>query len=327
MTNSASRGAPGTVLISIATASHLALAVEAVSSARAEARALRRVVCLVGARRVAARDYHGVEIVHAEDFVDAAAFEEIVSRYTPAEVCFALKPYVMDAFANGPVLFVHYVDADIRFFSDIQALEDCFGAGDILLTPHYLQPYPDDGRRPGMLTLLRGGVFNAGYVAVRNTAGAKAFLRWWADRVRRAGENNPAKGTSGDQRWLDLVPVLFPGLSICRHPGANVAYWNLHERAMGEENGLPTSNGQALLFFHFSGFRTDTPLVISKYQDRINASTNPTLAGILEAYAREAAAVETESAGARYAYWRWWHGSGYWATRTRQWLRRRKAYR
>ena len=25
-----------------------------------------------------------------------------------------------------------------------------------------------------------------------------------------------------DQRWLDLVPVLFPGLAILRHPGANV---------------------------------------------------------------------------------------------------------
>ncbi len=66
---------------------------------------------------------------------------------------------------------------------------------------------------------------------------------------------------------MDLTPGLFEGVRVLRDPGYNVAYWNLHERAISLEGG-PHVNGLPLHFFHFSGFDPDQPSVLSKYQDR-----------------------------------------------------------
>jgi hypothetical protein len=40
----------------------------------------------------------------------------------------------------------------------------------------------------------------------------------------------PELGLSTDQKWGNLVPVLFPGTHILSHRGMNVASWNFHER-------------------------------------------------------------------------------------------------
>ncbi len=66
---------------------------------------------------------------------------------------------------------------------------------------------------------------------------------------------------------MDMVPGMFAGVRILREPGYNVAYWNLHERAVACTDPL-TVNGEPLHFFHFSGFDPDKLWVVSKYQDR-----------------------------------------------------------
>jgi hypothetical protein len=58
-----------------------------------------------------------------------------------------------------------------------------------------------------------------------------------------------------DQRWLDLAVASSNGIGVLRDPGLNVAYWNLHERALlPDECGGWTVNGRPLKFFHFSGY-------------------------------------------------------------------------
>jgi len=37
-----------------------------------------------------------------------------------------------------------------------------------------------------------------------------------------------------DQKWINLVPLLFEGISISRHVGLNAAFWNLHERTISD---------------------------------------------------------------------------------------------
>jgi hypothetical protein len=58
-----------------------------------------------------------------------------------------------------------------------------------------------------------------------------------------------------DQRWLDLAAASSQLIGVMRDPGFNVAYWNLHERAL-RRNGLDkwTVNDSPLKFFHFSGY-------------------------------------------------------------------------
>jgi hypothetical protein len=300
--------------VAVATTNYVQAARLALNSVHS-VRAVRKQLFVVGSKAVRqqGRDVHGIEEINVEDVLPDDVLHRLVSRYTPSEVCFALKPYILAAaLSGGEISSAHYIDADLRFFEPVDMLELAFGDGDILLTPHYLSPFPDDGRKPHVLTLLRGGVFNAGYVGVKRSTLTDQFLEWWGNSVLAYGKNEPRNGTSGDQRWLDLVPALFPGCTIWRNPGANVGYWNLHERDLRlGTNGQLEVDGYPLIFFHFSGFDIKFPEKLSKYQDRVDVSHRPVIAKMLAEYAAELRAVEDEFDGfarERYAYRKWWHG-------------------
>ena len=78
---------------------------------------------------------------------------------------------------------IYYFDSDIFFYGNLSSLESEMQQMEILLTPHYLHLYPDDGHAPNDLTLLRGGVFNAGFLGVRTTRNTRDFLSWWKEMI------------------------------------------------------------------------------------------------------------------------------------------------
>lgn len=83
--------------------------------------------------------------------------------------------------------------------------------------------------------------------------------------------------------------VLSDQCTILRHPGCNVAYWNLHERQIASGPGKSVSvrfEGAAfpLVFFHFSGYRPELPGMLSKYEDRF-ATPPPSVAPLAASYA------------------------------------------
>ena len=58
---------------------------------------------------------------------------------------------------------------------------------------------------------------------------------------------------------------------MLRHPGYNVAYWNLPHRKISRDGaGQYLVNGEPLKFFHFSGFDPKLPSLISKHQSRLS---------------------------------------------------------
>jgi len=258
---------------SLATASHLAAACVALRSFGASAPGASLVLLLVSPDQQATPS--GITVLAIQDVVAPQTLAEMRRRYTQAELCFALKPFLIAALLDAGHEQVHYVDGDCYAVGRTTPLIDDLDVADLLLTPHSLSPIPDDGRTPAALTVLRGGVFNGGYIGVRNTPQGRAFTQWLAAMTQRQAHNRPDAGMCGDQRWLDLAPVLFPGLSICRRPGANVAYWNLHERPLAcTTGGGYTAAGKPLLFFHFSGFDRGRSQVLSQHQDR-----HPLIAG------------------------------------------------
>jgi len=71
-----------------------------------------------------------------------------------------------------------------------------------------------------------------------------------------------------DQAWLSSLPFVFHDLTyLSRHPGLNVAYWNLDERHLTRSDETILVNGYPLLFFHFSGYDRTNPTFLSKHSD------------------------------------------------------------
>ena len=108
--------------------------------------------------------------------------------------------------------------------------------------------------------------------------------------------STPSNGYFVDQRWMDLVPGLYPEMVLLRDPGYNLAYWNLPARTLRLEEDVYTVDGRPLRFFHFSGFDPLTPHELSKHQNRLKVGSNPALEGICGEYAERVLARGYEEA-------------------------------
>ena len=130
-----------------------------------------------------------------------------------------------------------FIDADMLVCDRLDPLLEA--AGDVVLTPHLLEPADGSARE---LNILVSGVFNGGVVRVGRTDAGRAFLEDWDARLSTHCRWDPAGGIHWDQRWLDLVAARHP-VEVLRDPAINVAYWALPERSELRPR-----------LFHFSGF-------------------------------------------------------------------------
>lgn len=191
------------------------------------------------------------DLVISADELSLNGLADMRFRYSIAELCFALKPWLIrHLFEKLPDEPIYYFDSDIELFSPLAEAEAALAHGaNLVLTPHILQPVPDQNRERA---LLRSGSFNAGFLAVAPSAPARAFVAWWCDRVRTGCTNDHPTGTYGDQKWLELAPSICDGVVVLRHPGYNFAYWNAHERPLSCLGGAWTAAGWPLRFVHYS---------------------------------------------------------------------------
>jgi glycosyltransferase involved in cell wall biosynthesis len=214
-------------------------------------------------------------------------FTQMAIRYSVLELSTAVKPWLLRHLMQATGRPVTYLDPDIRIYGSLEHLDELARDHGLVLTPHNNEPIPADGRRPSQVDIMISGVYNLGYVSLAPRPEVDGLLDWWADRLVRDCRVDPVWGYFVDQRWFDLAPGFVSELAIVREPEYNVAYWNLHGRRMHHEGGRYLVNGRPLAFFHFSGFDTRHPLVLSRYQDRIDVVHDPWLEQILAEYAAE----------------------------------------
>jgi len=212
-------------------------------------------------------------------------FDRFTFQYTILELNTAIKPWAIEAlFARGYDRVI-YFDPDIHVYGPVAPILARLDHAQIVLTPH-LTDRLDDGRNPTELAILQSGSYNLGFIALQQTEDTRRFVRWWQSKLLRDCVVDIPRGLFTDQKWIDLVPGMMPGVAIERDPGWNVAYWNLNHRAVAlGDDGRPTANGQPLLFFHFSGFTPGVRL-FSKHQDRYTLDTvAPVVRTLAEGYA------------------------------------------
>lgn len=212
-------------------------------------------------------------------------FAELNSKYTIVELNTAVKPtYFHYIFKKYKPENVIYIDPDILVVSPFVEVQELLQNKNIIITPHTCTPI-DDEFAPTDHQTLRGGIFNLGFIALSDYPKVKDFLNWWHDRVLKYGFADFAQTMFYDQLWINYVPVFYDNYYILKHPGYNMANWNLHERMLSENRTTFSVNEiYPLRFFHFSSYKFQNPDVICVYLTRFNFKSRPDLINLFDHY-------------------------------------------
>lgn len=190
---------------------------------------------------------------------------EMIARYNITELNTAIKPFVFNYLhEEAPGAPVIYFDPDIFVTAPLEELIATFDAGaDCVLTPHMTEPGEWAEMHEGRI--LQFGIYNLGFVALRATPEVQRICHWWGRRLQTDCVIDLSRGLFVDQKWADLFPAFIEKTRVLRHPGYNVAYWNLSHRRITRTNGEWYANGLPLRFFHFSGAVLSGPKVFSRH--------------------------------------------------------------
>jgi FkbM family methyltransferase len=198
-----------------------------------------------------------------------------IFKHTLVELCTGSKGFYMrELLARPDCKAVFYFDPDMAVFSNLQILLAELEHASILLTPHLTEPETTvEAVVDNEVCALQHGVYNLGFLGLKPSSEGCRFADWWQDRLEKFCVADIPHGLFTDQRWVDLAPAFFKDLAIIRHPGCNVATWNLtHRQVEGDfETGF-TVNGQPLIFYHFSGFDSGAQeAMLNKYGSQMPA--------------------------------------------------------
>lgn len=234
-------------------------------------------------------DYNNIpyDVIEVEK-TGIADWSKMILRYNIQELNTAVKPFFFSYFIDSETDCeeIIYLDPDIKVFGPFSELEKEFIDSDIVLTPHITSPIYDD-KIPAENNFLNTGIYNLGFLAIKNTVNSRRMLSWWSMRLTTKGFNDVKNGMFTDQLWINFVPVFFERVKVFINPGYNMAYWNLSERVITEiDNAFLVNQDYPLIFFHFSGFSPASPDQISRYQNRFNFGIREDLKTVFQEYKR-----------------------------------------
>lgn len=236
-----------------------------------------------------------VTIIPIENIVQD--IDELALKYDIVELNTSVKPSVfLYLFKTYNSNIIIYLDPDLMIFDHFGEVEDALISGNqnIVISPHFLSPI-DDGKIPSEIDFNLYGVFNLGFIALKNNSSAKSFLEWWHNRLMKYCFALPHKGMFTDQIWINYAPVFFTGVFILKHSGYNVANWNLYERKLCiRNNTLFVNEDIPVKFFHFSHYDFADPYRISKKQTRHTIEGEPELKLLIDTYQHQLLANKAE---------------------------------
>ncbi|MER9952316.1 glycosyltransferase [Mesorhizobium sp. M0047] len=243
------------------------------------------------------------DVISAED-LNIQAFSSWSFRHTLVELSTAIKPFVAAELFRRGYEEVYYFDPDIVLFSRLDDLMAHTAAHSVTLTPHQTAPDSDfQAIIDNEIASLKHGVYNLGYVGIRNTDAGRRFTDWWAKRVYRWCRDDIPNGLFTDQRWIDLAPALFPDVFVMRESRFNVSTWNLTQRHFaGSISDGYIVDGQPLGFYHFTGFDKGAHRVMAEK----NSRANPAVMGLVDWYQEKIKfAPDDPASGIGWAYGRY----------------------
>ena len=196
-----------------------------------------------------------------------------IFRHNVVELCTAVKGFFLEIILRSGADLVFYIDPDIALFSDLGDAVGALSTSHIILTPHLVEAEEKSRNMwENERSALLHGVYNLGFLGVRNSDVGRRFAAWWKERLEEYCFEAVTEGIYTDQRWCDLVPALFEGVHVLRDPGFNVASWNLATRPVAfDRNGALFAGSSRLRFYHFTKISHVGQAMIDRYAGRSSA--------------------------------------------------------
>ena len=211
--------------------------------------------------------------------------ESLRNTYGIAELCTVVKPELFTYFFKQGYEQLLYIDPDIKVFSPLKEVFVALETHQMVLTPHICSPTGDVGH-PQDKDLMRTGIYNLGFLAVKNTPEILKFVAWWDKRVKAYGYHDLSKGFFYDQIWLGYGPAFLDNVHVLRHLGYNMANWNLHERQVLCENQSYFVNNinTPLRFFHYSHYKMENEPQIASYNKNFDLENRLDIVPVFNLY-------------------------------------------
>lgn len=194
-----------------------------------------------------------VNVIGPDTLLSSTGFEALRFRNI-IELATTIKPFALEYLLKLEFQNVFYFDPDIFIYNKKFIYDLIHSDHSIAVTPHSLvaeKTFEEELKR------IEYGIFNLGFLYVKNDTSGKKLAEWWKDRCKYDCYEDISTGIYTDQKFFDVVPCLFPNVLILRDPHLNLAYWNfdLH---------MPLIELSQISFVHWSSKDFDAPNIMSR---------------------------------------------------------------
>ncbi len=141
-----------------------------------------------------------------------------------------------------------WLDSDQFLFASPHGLYEHMKNSSIVIVPHRFSP-----PNPGKESMV--GIYNAGWIFIRNDANGRQCLTEWRAQCIEWCYDRKEDGKFGDQPYLNAWPQKYAGVMSLDWIGVNAGPWNLPGKKVRKEGENIYLDGESLIFYHFHGLR------------------------------------------------------------------------
>src|SRR4051794_7953798 len=203
----------------------------------------------------------GVRLLRPIDVgVDDEHLGLLAAQHGPDALPYAVLPHLLRALGDEPAVFLAPTTAVV---SELAELFDALEDSEVVVVPSFLEPPSEGRRRPSSRALLdEVGVIGRSVFAWRRGATGDAVLELWP-KLLADGAALDESDVNVFQRWLDALPAARADVTVLRHPGYGLAYWNIESRPLSEDNGALRTNGEPLRLLDLRRFDPSRPELLA----------------------------------------------------------------